>query len=528
MLLFVLMFVLCLAPIAGTAEGGLENGRFTETRHITVEIFDRSNEGGSPPDDNTFTDFIKEGMLRDHNVAVEYVRVPRWTEDTDIQNLLATGTAPDVCLTYNYPAIQTYANMGGVVNLTPYLEEHKDLLPDLWAFLGDDNIFYDQDPDTGNLWAIEARLAEATRINTFVRQDWLDKLGLAEPATTEEFEAMLVAFRDNAELLLGANAAKMIPFSISFDVGWRANYLLASFVPDSLTDKERFIFGFDDRMFTFPGIKEGVRLLNKWYNDGLIWKDFPLYPAGDTTEDSLIKSGFVGAFMHNFDYPFRNEDNSIHNVMKALNGDDAVFTTVDPFKNDAGNNVKYLPAPVDRKIFFPSTNKEPVASLLYLNWITKLENRRVLQTGTEGVNHEVLEDGAIRMLSAVAPDIMNSPRNIDYTMTINGLDLGDPELNAKSNALAYPGVDAAIVQKAYADTNRGARFNRNYKAGEIKAEEGIGSALADKRNVVLNTAIVAAPDAFDAIFDAGMADYLASGGQAIIDERIEAYEAIYE
>ncbi len=32
---------------------------------------------------------------------------------------------------------------------------------------------------------------------------------------------------------------------------------------------------------------------------------------------------------------------------------------------------------------------------------------------------------------------------------------------------------------------------------------------------------------FDAVYDAGMADYLASGGQSIIDERREKLEAVY-
>src|SRR5690606_41886770 len=45
--------------------------RFGRTRSITVEVYDRGNPGGSPPEDNAFTDFIKEGMLRDHNVRVD-------------------------------------------------------------------------------------------------------------------------------------------------------------------------------------------------------------------------------------------------------------------------------------------------------------------------------------------------------------------------------------------------------------------------------------------------------------------------
>lgn len=39
------------------------NGRFVKTRKITVEIYDRSNDGGSKPEDNFYTDFIKEAFL---------------------------------------------------------------------------------------------------------------------------------------------------------------------------------------------------------------------------------------------------------------------------------------------------------------------------------------------------------------------------------------------------------------------------------------------------------------------------------
>ena len=70
---------------------------------------------------------------------------------------------------------------------------------------------------------------------------------MALPTNKAEFEACLVAFRDNAELLLGADAAKMVPYSTSQDIGWRNNNLTVSFVPDAITDEELYIRGFDDR-----------------------------------------------------------------------------------------------------------------------------------------------------------------------------------------------------------------------------------------------------------------------------------------
>lgn len=528
-LTLVVLLAVCSTGILFAADSDeLVNGRFVKTKRITVEVYDRSNAGGSPPEDNFFTDFIKEGLLRDHNIEVEFVPVPRWTEVEVLNNLLAAGDAPDVCVTYSYPTIQTYASMGGVLDLAPYLEKYKDLLPDLWGWLGDDNIYWNRDPESGTVWAIEARLAHNTRINTFVREDWLKKLGLEPPTTLEEFEAMLYAFKNNAELLLGKDADKMIPYSTSFDIGWRNNYLLTSFVPESLTDKERYIYGFDDRQLLLPGYKEGVRKLNEWYNAGLIWKDFPLYGAGDQTEDNLMKSGYVGAFQHNWDYPYRDGENGIHNSLQRLVGEDAVFIAVDCFKNDAGFYRKFLPAPVDRKVFFPSTNDEPLASLLYLNWITKLENRKFLQIGEEGTNHIVLEDGAIQMLSVTGNKIMNSPQNIDYTITINGLELGDPELTIKSLALAYPGVDARFIEIAYPITSNDARYEKNVQVGDIKAEEGMGPALKEKRDNLLVQAVVAKPGQFDTVWDRGFEDYLASGGRAIIEERKAKYEQYYE
>lgn len=509
---------------AAADEAEMVDGRFVETRKITVEVFDRGNEGGSKPEDNAYTEFIKEGMLREHNVEVTFVPVPRWTEVEQLNNLLAAGDAPDVCVTYSYPTIQTYANMGGITDLTPYLEANKNSLTHLWGLLTDQNIYYNQDPENGTIWAIEARLANSNRINTFVREDWLKKLNIKEPTTLEEFESMLNAFKDNAELLLGAESKNMIPFSTSYDVGWRNDHLLGSFIPTAMSDKDQYTLGFDDRRLLYPGVKEGVKKLNEWYNAGLIWKDFPLYPAGDKTEDNMMKAGYVGAFTHNWDYPYREGEDSINNSLKRIVGPDAGYIAIMPFKDDMGTYRKFLPGPIDRKIFFPKTNKEPVASLLYLDFISRPETIKFLQIGKEGVTHEVMSDGAIKIIPATGNDIMNSASNIDYTITNNGLNLGDAALNIKSIGLGYVGVEPRVVEQAFKYTTFDGVYVEHHNFGEIKAEEGMGPVLTEKRDRFLTQAVVAPASNFDSVFDGGFNDYLSSGGQAIIDERTAAWE----
>ncbi|MDP4181154.1 MAG: sugar ABC transporter substrate-binding protein [Bacillota bacterium] len=516
------------SPSGAVNNADIVDGKFVKTRSITVEVFDRGNDGGSKPEDNFYTKFIKDGMLRDHNVDVKFVRVPRWTEAEALNNLLAANDAPDICVTYDYPTVLTYANMGGVLDLNQYLDKNKDMIPNLWNLLGEDNLYWDQDPDKKTIWAIESKLFQNKRVNTFVREDWLKKLNISEPTTIDEFEAMLKAFKDNASKLLGKDADKMVPLSISFDVGWRADTMLNSFIPDNISDKDMYVYGFDDRRLLLPGYKNGVKKLNDWYNAGLLWKDFALYPAGDKTEDNMIKAGYVGAFMHNWDYPYRDGDNGITANLKKLVGSDAAFIAVDAFKNDKGAYRKYLSAPIDRKIFFPATNDEPIASMLYLDWISKLENRKFLQIGEEGVTNEKQPDGSVKIIAAKGDKIVNSPNNIDYTITINGLDLGDKDLTIKSIANNYAGVDPKLASKAYAIAGKDTRVGKRVSVGPIKAEEGQGTVLKEKRDKLLDQAITAKTGQFDSVFDSGMQDYLKSGGQAIIDERKAAYEKYYK
>ena len=514
-------------PVVEVSQAEFENGRFTETRHIRVEIYDRGNDGGSDPTNNKYTEYIKKGMLEDHNVEVEFVKVPRWTEVDDINNLLAAGTAPDICVTYSYPTIQTYADMGGVIDLSGYVNQYKDELPNLWNWLGDTNINWDRDPVTGKLWAIEAKLATSNRVVTFVRQDWLDKLNMKAPTTKQEFEDMLVAFRDNAATLLGADADKMIPYSVSYDVGWRAATLIESFIDPAISDKEFYINGFDDRKLTQNGTKEAVRLLNKWYNMGLMWDDFALYGSGDTTEDSMMKAGYVGAFTHNWDYPFRNGEDSINANLQRQVGADAKFVAIDCFEDKNGGHTKFVPGPIDRKIFFPSTNTEPLASMLYLDWISAPEHIKYLQIGDEGVTHNVLEGGAIQTVAATGDAIMNSGMNIDYTITCNGLNLGDAKLTSLSKAYTYAANEPALVQQADKIAGTDLRVGKNVNVGAIEAEAGVGDTLSAKRDQTYDNAVVASPDQFDAVWDEYISDYLSAGGQDIMDERAEKWEKFF-
>jgi putative aldouronate transport system substrate-binding protein len=509
--------------------------RFKETKSITVEVFDRGLDGGrTAPENNFYTDWIKAGMLRDHNINVTFQQVSRWTEDSEINNLLAGGSAPDVCVTYNIAAIQSYAAMGGVTDLNAYINGYADLFPNIWEWLKDELVNFDLDPKTNQLWNLEARSAGGGLGNlALIRQDWLKKLNLPEPRSIEEFHRMLVAFRDNAQLLLGRDANQMIPFLLNQDASWFTRSLIVSFIPSNTTDRDWFIYGFDDRHLGRPStvrgetaVKSAMRIVNQWYNENLVWKDFYLYPDGDATQENMMKAGFVGTYMSNWDFTYRNGAGSISAAMHANASPDAEYIAINAFPNDSGKAWGVGGPPVDRKVFFPSSNKEPIASLLYLDWLHQTDNLYFLQFGEKGVTHNVLADGAIQTISATGPKIMNSPNNIDYTTLINGMRLPADILN-KSRTLTYPEVDPAIVIKAINEAELNNKVFGHANVGILASEDGMTTVLKAKRDAIYAKAITAPVAQFDSVFDAGYRDWLSSGGQAIIDERTAKWKEYY-
>ncbi|MCL2186541.1 MAG: sugar ABC transporter substrate-binding protein [Treponema sp.] len=505
------------------------NRRFIgEPRTITVTTWDRRNDGGSDPTNNAFTDFIKEGMLRDHNVRVQFVALYRWNEVEEMNNLLAANDAPDVGITFNYPTIENYGYQEAVWDLHPFIDKSEQLFPNLWNTLGRSYLYWNQDPQTGHIWSIMGKQAFNQRTITFIREDWLTTLNLPIPRTLQEFENALAAFRSNARILLGNDAAHMAPLHMTQDIGWVAMPLIESFLPNSITDRDLFIYDVGGpRNFFRPGAKEAIRILNKWYHMGLLDPDFALYGTGNDTPTNQIRAGFVGAMMHSWDQPYRGGDQGDTAHMQRARGPRANFIAVNAFQNDAGHYRKYLGTGVDRNMFLPATNKEPVASLLYLDWISKLENRRVLQIGWQGINHEVMPDGAIRNIPAESPHIMNSGMNYDLTMTINGLDLGDLSLTARSRALGYSGIEGRLIERAVEVQSTDVRVLGQISVGAITSEEGMADTIRERASAAWARAIVAPAADFDRVYDAEFDVLMRQFASENIAERTRLWQEFY-
>jgi len=489
---------------------------------ITVMVYDRGTDGGkTDPVNNNWTKWIQEKVLKDENITVTFVPVNRWDETSVITNLMASGTAPDFCYTYNYDLITSYGIQGGVYDLAPYTDT---LLKDLKEFLGPDPqipgsdfIMRNLNPDNGALYGITNRYVYTASYNLFIRQDWLDKLGLPLPATPQEYFDTLLAFREKDPGGVGRN--RVIPFTLTGnDVRWSAGIILESFIDPALSFRERWINTVAERYALVPGYKEGMRFLNKMYNTGLVDRDFPLY-LSDDIPNSLIKSGVVGSLAGNWDQVYRENVGLMTDLQKNVPG--ALYVPVDCFPGSDGiTHKRGAPVAGGLTLFIPRFCKNPETVMRYMNWLARYENYHFLQFGHEGINHK-MADGIPEVIGTAGPWIQNSAANMDYTPFINGYAMETPELTVKVLANSYP-WPAEYITEAYRISSYNADPPPVVRAA-LYASGPLTQILVDKSKVFYVAGIIASPENFDSVWDSGVKDWLASGAQIIVDERREKY-----
>jgi len=524
----VVALVILMMAVGLAFGGGGSQPTLASTNVVTVEVFDRGSDGGrSKAHDNAWTDWIKAKVKKDLGIDVIFQPVGRWTENTDIVNLMTSLSAPDLCYSYNVPIINNFRDLGGLLDLSPFIDKY---LPDMKKLLGGDTsipgqdlIYRDKMPD-GKIYSIPNYVVNTPQTNIYMRKDWLDKLGLAVPKTTKEFHDALVAFRTRATELPGnVTAARVVPFGVNSDARWGFRPIIYAYFDPKLSEKDLWIYNVTDRPISIPGFKEGVRLINQWYNDGLIYRDFPLMTTSDDFTNQ-IKSGVVGAFAQDYQFPYRTDYNIAVELARNVPG--ATYIPVDCIQAPDGVNRKYVSDKAGLRIFIPIFSKNQEAALKYLNWLCKKENYTYLQIGELGRNH-TLENGVPKGLARPSGDpwFMNSSNNIDYTMPMNGVEMGNPDLNARVLSLNFAGTPPETIIAA---VNMSIKNGRAFPvvSGVRTTKDGqFGATLMDKADALLAQSIRAPVAQFDSVWDAGYRDWLSSGGQAVIDERRAVYPA---
>lgn len=150
---------------------------------LRVEMYDRSTAGFNV-EDCWQLHYIQENFGDPNHIKVVWVPVSRWEEGEIISRYLAAGEAPDLCMTYGTANLESYITDGGIKNLDELMAEYG---PDIAPFLSEEVLQYgqfDANDGRGKLqYYIPARRIIIAAQSSYIRGDWLEKLGMEEPKT---------------------------------------------------------------------------------------------------------------------------------------------------------------------------------------------------------------------------------------------------------------------------------------------------------------------------------------------------------
>ena len=177
-----------------------------------------------------------------------------------------------------------YADQGLIIAVDEYIEKDMPNLASIFERYPEYKAMCED--EDGHIWALPwiEQLGEGkTAIQTignmpFINTKWMEFLGLEMPTTTDEFEQVLLAFRDHASELqeeFGIEGS-IIPMSCIVNDGDQDPCILINGFGEGFGDPDRgrHIAVTDDKEVicsaTQEGFKEGIAWLHQLYDEGLI------------------------------------------------------------------------------------------------------------------------------------------------------------------------------------------------------------------------------------------------------------------
>ena len=317
------------------------------------------------------------------------MRTSENTGRTEALNLmLAAGSIPDIVGSSRLKDfVNQYGPEGAFYPLNDLIEEHA---PNMQAF-------FDERPEIasaisaadGNMYYIPYLPDGKYGRAYFIRNDWLDTLGLETPETVEEVEAVLRAFKNDDPN--GNGIADEVPY---FARQWPELIRLVTLWDGRSSGSDTYHdFYVDNGDIKHPyageGYRDGIAGLARWYEEGLI--DAEIFTRGSSSREFLLSEN-LGGMTHDWFASTAGYNTSLADVVDGFS-----FKAFAPPASVSGVRMeehRRIPIKPDGWAIGIS-NEYPVETIKYFDfWFTE-EGRRLANFGVEGQQY-ALEDGAAK------------------------------------------------------------------------------------------------------------------------------------
>lgn len=367
---------------------------------VTVKIVTVVTDGGNASKDVTLWQEIEKQT----NIHVDFqdINSSQWNEKKGL--LFASNELPEAFIGHSMftdADLLNYGSTGALIpledlidqyapNIKKAFEEYPDLRKQLTA------------PD-GHIYGIPSFISNWQDVKAgnilFVNKIWLDKLGMAVPTTTDEFEQMLLAFKEKDP---GNVGDKLIPFTAAKNYEFFSPLFGSFGLVDHYPDDGYTHMGLKDGKAIYtavqPEYKDALTYFNKLYSEGLI--DIESFTNDSKAFSAKIKSDprVVGAFLN------------WRSTSWASNPDQRNdYVPVGPLKGPNGDQLyEQYPSGLFFRGSFAITNntKQPELLMRWIDNVVSDDNQmQMVNAGRFGMNMQKNADGTITMDGNLDPKI---------------------------------------------------------------------------------------------------------------------------
>ncbi|MBD2845780.1 extracellular solute-binding protein [Paenibacillus sp. IB182496] len=360
-----------------------------ERSTVTLEVIEPGNNLPAPD-----RDIIKQELDKALDLNLNLTVYPSGDDYMNQLNVrMASGNFPDLFSVSREQLLQ-FAAQGLLLDLTDYMDD----LDQVKSFIGEESL--KKGMVDGKVYAVSK--SPQVPYNTYwIRQDWLDALGLELPQTIEELQEVAVAFTEqdpdgNGKKdtfgLTGGKFSAFAPVFGAFGVGMPGNfYVKDGEVVNALYD---------------PAMRDALAFIQGFIDTGAVDPEL-LANSGLQHQEKAIK-GQAGIIW--IDWPNMTKDQFVEQI-ETVNPD-AEWVQLEAPEGPAGRfDGSYDIGSTPGRYAIPKAlEKEPeklqrVFELL--NYISDPDGgSKVVQFGVEGTHYEV-QDGEIVTLDAMA-DVAHS------------------------------------------------------------------------------------------------------------------------
>ncbi|WP_069998713.1 extracellular solute-binding protein [Cellulosilyticum sp. I15G10I2] len=481
---------------------------------ISVEVFDRSNapEGVSVID-NKWTQYINQEMNK-VGINVKFVAVPRSEEVNKVQIMMASGTGPDIMLSYTASLVEGFYNDGGTYDLAPYIDG-ADQAKNLKDYIGEDCLNIGRNAD-GAIWGVAARRATTATTNIFIRKDWLDEAGLQVPTTVDELYTVLKVFKEKYPKAYPAG----------FTTNTRANHpqgtISLAFLKNIGDEKTYNIQAGStaDLIYGDEGFGDYFKWMNQIYNEGLMDPEYYVNAGNENAMKEDFVNGKLGVFESNVNY---NVDSLRGSLLKVLREKDpkADIISIPPLKNIHDGQIYNRTYPVNGAFtFIPKTSQNVEAALTYLDWLSTQEGGFTLFHGFEGEHFKYDENGVPSVIDADYNAKDKDWTRHDLFLVGNQGYYKTEEDFAAATSKESPGFEQYVLDNYKNATLGICRSDTTYTAPTYTEKNTEISVIVEENFVKI---ITGTPDKFDANLQAFKDKLKSAGYDDVVKERTDFY-----